>query len=125
MRILLAAVAALPLLAFAATAAQAMDPAKSMDTAAGTVLTDAKGMTLYTFDKDSAGMSACYDQCAKAWPPMVAPATVSGDWSVVDRKDGIMQLAYKGQPLYLWVKDSKPGDVTGDGFKDVWHVAKP
>ncbi|MEQ8347639.1 MAG: hypothetical protein RIB84_16525 [Sneathiellaceae bacterium] len=125
MRKLLTPLLALPLLALAATAAQAMDPAKVMTTDAGAVLTDANGMTLYTFDKDGAGMSACYDQCAQAWPPVAAPEGVSGDWSAVERKDGIRQLAYKGQPLYLWVKDTKPGDVTGDGFKDVWHVAKP
>ncbi len=130
MRKLLSPLGALAALALAAGVAQAaentaMDAVKVMQTDAGAVLTDAKGMTLYIFDKDTTGMSACYDKCAENWPPLPASGDMSGDWSVVERTDGIQQLAYKGQPLYLWVKDTKPGDVTGDGFKDVWHVAKP
>lgn len=115
----------LPLLALTPGASAAMDNVKVMQTDAGAVLTDAKGMTLYIFDKDSAGTSACYDKCAENWPPLPASGDVTGDWSVVERTDGIDQLAYKGRPLDLWVKDTKPGDVTGDGFRDVWHVAKP
>ena len=60
-----------------------------------------------------------------SWPPVAAEGNVSGDYSVVTRDDGAKQLAYKGKPLYLWVKDTKPGDKTGDGFNNVWHVAKP
>jgi predicted lipoprotein with Yx(FWY)xxD motif len=48
-----------------------------------------------------------------------------GDWSLVERTGGGMMWAYKGMPLYLWVKDEKPGDTTGDGVNSVWHVAKP
>lgn len=108
-------------------AARAAEPAKPMDTAMGKVLTDPKGMTLYTFDNDKAGTSACYDACAQNWPPLAAPgdAAASGDWSVISRTDGSRQWAYKGKPLYLWIKDAKPGDTTGDGVKGVWHVAKP
>ena len=36
-----------------------------------------------------------------------------------------MQWAYKGKPLYTWAKDTKPGDVTGDGVNNVWHIAQP
>jgi predicted lipoprotein with Yx(FWY)xxD motif len=43
---------------------------------------------------------------------------------VIVRDDGSRQWAYKGKPLYLWVKDHKPGDTTGDGFRGVWHVAR-
>lgn len=90
------------------------------------MLTDANGMTLYTFDKDEGGMSACYDECAVNWPPLLAAAgaMAEGDYTLVARKDGAMQWAYEGKPLYLWVKDTKPGDMTGDGVKGVWHVAK-
>ena len=49
----------------------------------------------------------------------------SGNWSVITRDDGTKQWAYKGKPLYTWAKDTKPGDVTGDGFNNVWHVAQP
>jgi predicted lipoprotein with Yx(FWY)xxD motif len=83
-------------------------------------------MTLYTFDKDAAGKPSCYDQCAAKWPPLTAAAgaKADGDYTLVKRKDGSMQWAYNGRPLYLWQKDKKPGDVTGDGVGGVWHVAK-
>ena len=99
---------------------------KSMDTAKGEVLTDARGMTLYTFDKDAKGVSNCYDDCATKWPPLTAAADAAadGDYTHVARKDGSMQWAYDGRPLYLWQNDKKPGDVTGDGMGGVWHVAK-
>jgi predicted lipoprotein with Yx(FWY)xxD motif len=99
---------------------------KSMDTAKGEVLTDAKGMTLYTFDKDAKDMSNCYDACAQKWPPLMAAAdaTADGEYTQVARKDGSKQWAYDGRPLYLWQNDKKPGDVTGDGMGGVWHVAK-
>jgi predicted lipoprotein with Yx(FWY)xxD motif len=88
---------------------------------------DAKGMTLYTYDNDNPGKSACYDKCATAWPPLMAPtgATPSGDFTIVDRKDGSKMWAYNGMPLYTWVKDKKPGDITGDNVGKVWHTAKP
>ncbi|WP_241070665.1 COG4315 family predicted lipoprotein [Achromobacter insuavis] len=91
------------------------------------VLVNSAGMTLYTFDKDAGGRSACNDQCAKIWPPVTAAADAkaSGDLSVITRDDGSKQWAYKGKPVYLYAKDTKPGDKTGDNFKDVWHVIKP
>ncbi len=98
-------------------------PAKVAD---GT-LTNATGMTLYTFDKDSGGKSACNGPCAANWPPLMATDgdQASGDYSVITRDDGSKQWAYKGKPLYLWVKDRKPGDKTGDGVNKIWHVATP
>jgi predicted lipoprotein with Yx(FWY)xxD motif len=107
--------------------AQTAAPAKVADTSKGKAFVDAKGMTLYTFDRDTAGKSACNGQCAQNWPPLMAAAGAapSGDWSVVTRDDGSKQWAYKGKPLYLWVKDTKPGEVTGDGVNNVWHVAAP
>lgn len=89
---------------------------------------NAEGMTLYTFDKDKAnsGKSVCNDQCATNWPPLMADdsANASGDFSVITRDDGKKQWAYKGQPLYLFKKDEKPGDMKGDNVNDVWHVVK-
>lgn len=107
----------------AGTAAAADAPAKSQS---GMLVGD-NGMTLYTFDKDSAGKSACNGPCAANWPPLKASNTdkASGDWSIITRDDGAKQWAYKGKPLYFWVKDSKPGDATGDGFNNVWHAARP
>lgn len=93
------------------------------------VLTNPAGMTLYTFDNDpvGAGKSVCNGPCATSWPPLMAAsgAHAMGDYSIVSRDDGGQQWAYKGKPLYLWVKDTKPGDRTGDGFRNVWRVAKP
>ncbi|MDQ7744760.1 COG4315 family predicted lipoprotein [Hydrogenophaga pseudoflava] len=92
------------------------------------LLAGPNGMTLYTFDRDTAGSgkSVCNGPCATNWPPLMAgSASPSGDYSVVTRDDGGKQLAYKGKPLYYWAKDSKPGDKTGDGFNGVWRVAAP
>ena len=115
------------LLVAAGALAQTAAPAKVADTSKGKALVDAKGMTLYTFDRDAAGKSNCNGQCAQNWPPLMAAAgaAASGDWSVVTREDGSKQWAYKGKPLYLWAKDTKPGEVTGDGVNNVWHVAHP
>jgi predicted lipoprotein with Yx(FWY)xxD motif len=83
------------------------------------------GMTLYTFDKDANGKSMCNGKCAENWPPLMATGPVSGDYSVVTRDDGGKQVAYKGKPLYYWVKDKKPGDMSGDGMlNNNWHVAR-
>lgn len=93
----------------------------------GGMLTGSNGMTLYTFDKDAAGKSVCNDACATNWPPLLAGAgdSASGDYSIVTRDDGRKQWALKGKPLYYWIKDQKPGDQTGDGVNNVWHVARP
>lgn len=100
-------------------------PAKAADGA----LVGPNGMTLYTFDKDTAGSgkSMCNGPCATNWPPLMAAADAKadGDWSVVTRDDGAKQWAYKGKPLYYWTKDGKPGDRSGDGFNQVWHTATP
>ena len=100
--------------------------APAMKAADGT-MTDAKGMTLYSFDKDAGGKSACNGPCAANWPPLLAggEAKASGDWTIVTRDDGGKQWAYKGKPVYTWTKDSKPGDKTGDGFLNgAWHAVK-
>ncbi|MBS0510030.1 MAG: hypothetical protein JSR42_02425 [Proteobacteria bacterium] len=104
---------------------QASGPARTSDG----ILTGSNGMTLYTFDKDAAGSgkSTCNGPCATNWPPLMVTegATAAADYSIVTRDDGSKQWAYKGKPLYFWAKDQKPGDRTGDGFNNVWHVARP
>ena len=86
------------------------------------------GMTLYTFDKDTAGSgkSTCNGPCAALWPPLMAGASdqPSGSYSVVTRDDGSRQWAYKGKPVYFYKPDQKAGDRTGDNFRDVWHIIK-
>ncbi len=92
------------------------------------VLVGGNGMTLYTFDKDPAGSnkSVCNGPCATNWPPLAAGANAqpAGDFTVVTRDDGAKQWAYKGKPLYFWVKDKQPGDKTGDGVNNVWRTAR-
>lgn len=93
------------------------------------VLVGPSGMTLYTFDKDVAGSgkSVCNGPCATNWPPLMAAKeeSASGDFSIITRDDGSKQWAVKGKPVYYWVKDSKPGDKTGNGVNGIWQVAKP
>jgi predicted lipoprotein with Yx(FWY)xxD motif len=111
-------------LVLAAPAAFAQAPVKAV----GGVLTNPAGMTLYTFDRDEAGSgkSVCNGPCATNWPPLTAAADAkpAGGYTIVTRDDGTKQWAWKGKPLYLWTKDQKPGDMTGQGFNNVWQVAR-
>ena len=120
-------IASAVMLALVSAAFAQMAPTKISESSKGKVLTDDKGMTLYIFDKDKAGKSACNGKCATNWPPLMAAADTkaTGDYTVITRDDGKNQWAYKGMPLYGWVKDKKPGDVTGDGVLNVWHIARP
>ena len=120
--------AALALLSMPALAAEYLGGAvKSTDIGGQMVLTDANGMTLYTFDKDTQGdgKSVCNGDCAVKWPPLMADAgaEAEGDFTLVTRDDGSEMWAYKGWPLYYWKDDMAPGDITGDGVGGVWHLA--
>ena len=122
LRALLAAAlfAALPLAAHA-------DPGVvRVKDATGAHYADASGMTLYVFDKDAKGMSACTGACAAKWPPLTAAAgsSAAGDFAPIKRPDGSLQWALGGRPLYLWQGDTAPGETTGDGVGGVWHVAR-
>ena len=112
----------------AISGASAASPARTATTTKGPTLTDARGMSLYTFDKDSDGKSACNGPCATNWPALKAEAsdTAGDNYSVITRDDGSRQWAYKGKPLYTFAKDQKAGDITGDGFLNgAWHLAQP
>lgn len=92
---------------------------------AQTAITDDQQMTLYTFDRDTDGISACYDTCAENWPPYLGEdAAEKGEgWTLVERTDGSQQWAYNGMPLYYYIEDKNPGDALGDGKADgTWHV---
>jgi len=100
----------------------------------GQFLVGANGMTLYMYTKDEANKSNCYDQCATNWPPLLvkegadAPVLqlgLDGKLDVIDRTDGTKQVAFNGMPLYFWVKDTKPGDATGQNVGSVWFVIQP
>ncbi|MCP1442583.1 putative lipoprotein with Yx(FWY)xxD motif [Pseudomonas sp. GGS8] len=114
--LLVTAALTLPSMAFAA------EPAMMKDG----VMVDHKGMTVYTFDKDTGGKSMCNADCAKMWPPMMAPAgaKAEGEWTTIKRDDGTMQWAYDGKPMYTYKMDMKPGDMKGEGYKDMWHMPK-
>jgi predicted lipoprotein with Yx(FWY)xxD motif len=91
------------------------------------VLTDANGMTLYTFDSDTAGAttSACTGACAQAWPALTATGAPTAGPGVTGPLTTISggQVSWNGHPLYRWMGDKKPGDATGDGING-FHVAK-
>lgn len=97
----------------------------------GSYLADDKGMTLYLFKKDSAGVSACSGGCVEKWPlfyqeNVIPPAGVAAaDFGAIKRDDGKMQTTYKGLPLYYYVGDTAPGDVNGQGLREVWYVVAP
>ena len=101
-------------------------PFKPVKTSVGTVLADAKGMTVYIYDKDTKGKSNCYGDCAGYWPPVKATASDKpvGDLTIIKRTDGTLQWTDGGKPLYTFVNDKKSGDVTGDNKNNVWHVVK-
>ena len=114
-----------PVLGLTASAGSEIAPAALVASASGKYWVDAKGMTLYTFDKDTVlGKSMCNDKCATEWPPLMAAAgaTASGDWTIVTRNDGSKMWAFKGHPLYTFLDDKAAGDVTGD-HKDGFKVA--
>jgi predicted lipoprotein with Yx(FWY)xxD motif len=101
-------------------------------TTLGKVLVDSKGRTLYSFGADTKDTSRCSGACATNWPPAASPKkpTVGQNVSasslkVIKRGDGSRQLSYAGHPLYRFVGDKKPGDVTGQGinaFGGLWYV---
>lgn len=97
----------------------------------GNVLTGPNGLTLYTFAKDSAGVSNCTGQCAVNWPPLLVAqlptrgVAVPGGLDTLIRTDGSRQVMYKGRPLYYWKGDLKSGEASGEGVMNVWSVARP
>ena len=83
-----------------------------------TVLTDAKGRTLYWFAPDTAATSQCTGSCAVYWPPVTgrpeAGPGVTGKLGTIKRPGGATQATYDGHPLYTYVGDSAPGQAKGD-----------
>ncbi|WP_119717915.1 COG4315 family predicted lipoprotein [Cognatilysobacter tabacisoli] len=88
-------------------------------------LADTAGRALYTYDKDTAGTSNCYAQCAVLWPPLLAgdADAPTGDFTLVVRKDGRRQWAFKGMPLYYWVSDRPSAAPTGEAVAG-WHLVR-
>jgi predicted lipoprotein with Yx(FWY)xxD motif len=94
-------------------------------TALGSVLVDARGRTLYLFDKDKHVRSACYGACAAYWPPLLSSAKPRQEKGVrasllglTTRTDGKRQVTYAGHPVYRFIGDKKAGQTTGEGLTD-------
>jgi predicted lipoprotein with Yx(FWY)xxD motif len=92
-----------------------------------TVLTSAKGFTLYSFAPDTPTKSNCNGACAQFWPPVKGPATASGvkgTFGTIKRSDGSTQATFDGHPLYTFAADTAPGQAKGNGLNEqggVWH----
>lgn len=101
------------------------------DPAAGYYLVDGNGMTLYTLTRDLPNQSTCEGACIAKWPPFHAsfldlPANLNPqDFEVIIRPDGMEQMTFRGWPLYHFYKDNGPGDMKGQGVKDIWVAANP
>jgi predicted lipoprotein with Yx(FWY)xxD motif len=99
----------------------------------GTFLVGPNGMTLYIFKKDQPSRSNCAEKCVDNWPLLTvaegatptAGEGVPGKLEVINCADGKTQVAYNGQPLYYWVKDTAAGQTTGEGVGNVWYLARP
>ena len=97
----------------------------------GDFLVDAKGMTLYMYNKDTPGVSNCVGSCLTAWPAlaattdMLAGAGVPGKLGSITRADGAKQVTYNDMPLYYYGGDKAPGDTTGQGVGGVWYMMSP
>ena len=95
-----------------------------------TVLTNAKGFTLYAFAPDTSTKSNCNGTCAQNWPPVQGPVTaagVTGTFGTIKRSDGSVQATFDGHPLYTYVSDTAPGQNSGDGVNldgGLWHEVK-
>lgn len=96
----------------------------------GQILTDASGMTLYYFARDTrgAGRTACTGSCASTWPPFntaaiqVSAPLSAGDFGTFTRSDGSRQVTFRGWPLYYYAGDKAPGDTNGYGVNQLWYV---
>ena len=104
-------------------------------TALGKVLADARGHTLYLFEKDKNGMSSCNGACVAYWPVVRTVAKPRAGAGVrasllgrTKRSDGRRQVTYAGHPLYTFVGDKKAGQTTGEGLTDfgaAWDAIAP
>jgi predicted lipoprotein with Yx(FWY)xxD motif len=98
----------------------------------GQILVDGEGRTLYAFTPDEAGTPTCYDDCAIAWPPLLAEGETTvgeglddSDFSTAPRTDGGDQVKIGNWPLYYFANDPNPGDVNGQGLNGIWYVVSP
>jgi predicted lipoprotein with Yx(FWY)xxD motif len=93
-----------------------------------TVLTNAKGLTLYWFAPDTPTTSKCYGSCAQYWPPVIGTAAegsgIAGKFGTIKRTNGTSQITYNSHPLYTYIADTGPGQAHGNKINlngGVWH----
>ncbi|MGN7199721.1 COG4315 family predicted lipoprotein [Arthrobacter sp. SAFR-044] len=106
---------------------------KTASSPEGSIVVDAKGMSLYFFTKDTkdSGSSACTGSCLVQWPPLTTTSGsptaegVTGKLGTITTPDGKKQVTLNGMPLYYFAKDTKPGDILGQGVGGVWYLSDP
>ena len=103
---------------------------KTASSSAGSIVVDAKGMSLYFFTKDTkdSGTSACTGSCLVQWPPLTTTSGSPAGEGVTGKlgtTDGKKQVTLNGMPLYYFAKDTKPGDILGQGVGGVWYLSDP
>src|SRR5581483_2589820 len=101
----------------------------------GKVVANSQLHTLYMFRKDKGTTSECYGTCAKFWPPLLTTGTPKAGPGIkasligtTKRKDGKLQVTYKGHPLYSFAEDKKPAQTLGEGSKAFgagWYALTP
>ena len=127
-------VLAITMLAGAALAAEEMNEYTvnlATNDTLGPYLVNQTGFALYYFMNDAPGngTSTCMGKCSEIWPPFYAEnisvpqGLNASDFMNATRTDGLEQTSYKGWPLYLYSKDTKAGDIKGEGFNKVWFAA--
>jgi predicted lipoprotein with Yx(FWY)xxD motif len=108
-------------------AAKTTSVVKTTKIGSATVLTNAKGFTIYTFAIDGMNKSNCSGACAHYWPPVKGPVKttgIKGTFTTIKRSDGTTQETWNGHPLYTYIGDTAPGQAKGNGLNlsgGVWH----
>jgi predicted lipoprotein with Yx(FWY)xxD motif len=125
---LLAVAVATPKAAPAASVTAGSQVLKARPIGGMEVLTNTRGLTLYSFAPDTPSRSACYGSCAAYWPPVPGKVSagpgVTGTIGSIKRTDGSTQATYDGHPLYTYAADTAPGQAKGNGLNasgGVWH----
>ena len=119
----------------AAAATQSNATVSTTTSKLGRILVDSRGRTLYLFEKDSRGHSACAGTCAIYWPPLLTKGSPTAGRAAkktllgsTRRADGTTQVTYAGHPLYRFVQDTRPGQTNGQDLHDFgagWYVLGP
>jgi len=117
---LLGAFVATPKAAPAASVTAGSQVLKARSIGGTEVLTNARGLTLYSFAPDTQSRSACYGSCAAYWPPVPGNVSagpgVTGTIGSIKRTGGSTQATYDGHPLYTYIGDSAPGQDKGNNI---------